>query len=284
PSQKHRRVTKPRALQVIVLHLAHALDAQGLPREILASAPSALSAGHTRRDALACAVRPFSPGAPRMLIQRVLAQWLQLLRELLAHRHREGGGDADVMQRAFVVEHAEEQRPDDAAPFLVPAKAGDHAVRRADVLYLDHRAHSGLVDAVGRLRDDAVEAGAFEPIEPLAGEVAIACHRREGDRRDRGRDGKVAPRAPCARTGSSCGRRSCCGTSRMSRPSIASRSNATNDAGVSFASFAARDAAGCSRSWSASKSSPRLVAITISPSNTEPGGKPFRSVSCSSGK
>jgi hypothetical protein len=38
----------------------------------------------------------------------------------------------------------------------------------------------------------------------------------------------------------------------------ASRSNATNDAGVAAASFATREAAGCSRSWSASKSSPWL--------------------------
>ena len=61
----------------------------------------------------------------------------------------------------------------------------------------------------------------------------------------------------------------CC---RRSSPSAASRSKATNDAGVSFASFATRDAAGCRRSCSASKSRPCGVAITISPSTTQPSG------------
>ena len=47
-------------------------------------------------------------------------------------------------------------------PVLVPAKAGDDAIGRARVLDLDHRALAGLVVAVRRLRDHAVEAGAFE--------------------------------------------------------------------------------------------------------------------------
>ena len=70
----------------------------------------------------------------------------------------------------------------------------------------------------------------------------------------------------------------------MSRPSAASRSKATNEAGVSFASFATREAAGCSRSCSASKSSPRGVAMTISPSMTQPSGSRSSKASCSSGK
>jgi hypothetical protein len=44
---------------------------------------------------------------------------------------------------------------------------------------------------------------------------------------------------------------------------------AIDEEGVSLARFSTRDAAGCSRSCSASKSSPRAVAITISPSTTQ---------------
>ena len=55
-------------------------------------------------------------------------------------------------------------------------------------------------------------------------------------------------------------------------PSTASRSNPTNEDGISLDSFATRDAAGCSRNCSASKSRPPSVAITISPSTTHPGG------------
>src|SRR5262249_44593751 len=90
-----------------------------------------------------------------------------------------------------------------------------------------------------------------------------------------------SPRAPRARPPP---RLSSCGASRRSTPSTAIASKATNDEGVSFASLATRDAAGCRRSWSASKSSPRGVAMTISPSSTEPPGSAASSASCSSGK
>src|SRR4249920_1555553 len=46
PSHKDRRVPEARALHVVVLHLAHALDSQRFPRKILARTPSALTAGH----------------------------------------------------------------------------------------------------------------------------------------------------------------------------------------------------------------------------------------------
>ena len=46
PAQEGRRVAEAIALQVVVLHLADALDPQRLPREILARAPAALAAGH----------------------------------------------------------------------------------------------------------------------------------------------------------------------------------------------------------------------------------------------
>src|SRR5215471_14896127 len=42
PAHEDRGMAKAVALQVVVLHLAHALDAQRLPRQILARAPAAL--------------------------------------------------------------------------------------------------------------------------------------------------------------------------------------------------------------------------------------------------
>ena len=89
-----------------------------------------------------------------------------------------------------------------------------------------------------------------------------ACHRREIERRLRGL-------RACA---SSIARRSPCGSAMTFLPFTASRSKATNDAGDSFASLAILDAAGCRRSCSASKSRPRGVTMTISPSTTQPAG------------
>ncbi len=77
PAQEHRRVPEAIALQVVVLHLAHALDPQRLPRQILAGAPAALPAGH----ALPSPLRRRRPLAPRMSSSASLAQRRQLLRQ-----------------------------------------------------------------------------------------------------------------------------------------------------------------------------------------------------------
>src|SRR6185369_6266083 len=121
PAQKSGRVPEAVALQVIVFHLAHALDAQRLPRQVLARAPPALPAGHALRSALG----GLRPPAPRMPLERVLAQRLELLRELLARGHGEGRRHADVMQRPLVVVETEEQRAHCILAALVPAKARD---------------------------------------------------------------------------------------------------------------------------------------------------------------
>src|SRR5205085_2013700 len=89
------------ALQVVVPDLADALGAQRLPREVLAGAPAALTAGHARLAGGGAA-----PLAPRMLGERPLAQRRQLLGELPPSLHGEGGGDADVVQPAATVEEA----------------------------------------------------------------------------------------------------------------------------------------------------------------------------------
>ena len=68
----------------------------------------------------------------------------------------------------MLVVQPEQQRADQSLPALVPAEAGDHAIRRARVLHLDHRALAGLIGAVRGLRDHAIEARALERVEPLA--------------------------------------------------------------------------------------------------------------------
>src|SRR5690349_22457021 len=59
PAQEDRGVAKTIALQMVVLHLAHPLDAQRLPGEILARAPAAVRARHARR--FRCCSGPFTP-------------------------------------------------------------------------------------------------------------------------------------------------------------------------------------------------------------------------------
>src|SRR5437762_10902305 len=70
PALKDRGVPESPPLHVIVFDLADALDAQRLPRQILAGAPAALTAGHARRLA-AVHLRPV---APRVLLQCAVAQ------------------------------------------------------------------------------------------------------------------------------------------------------------------------------------------------------------------
>src|SRR5262249_38590016 len=60
PTQKDSPVPEAIALQVVVLHLAYALDPQRLPSEILARAPAALRARHA--DGAIGRLRPLSPG------------------------------------------------------------------------------------------------------------------------------------------------------------------------------------------------------------------------------
>ena len=98
PAQERRGMPEAIALQVVVLHLAHALDAQRLPRQVLARAPATLRARHPHHRA---AHRELGPLAPRMAFERVLAQRRELLDQLLALDHRERRGHADVMEASF---------------------------------------------------------------------------------------------------------------------------------------------------------------------------------------
>ena len=93
------------------------------------------------------------------------------------------------------------------------------------------------------------------------------------DRADRGSwaSGGAAARRRRAPARAARGARSAARRARRGRRSPAGRTRRTT-AGDSFASLATREAAGCRRSWSASKSNPCGVAITISPSITHPSG------------
>src|SRR5690606_26503878 len=124
PPQKYSSVPEALALHVVVLDLAHALDAHRLPREILAGAPPALPARHPRR-----AVPGLGPVPPRVVFQGICAQRLQLRRQLFPARHRERRRHADVVQAAgAVVEPKQEGTDVRAGSFLVPPEAGDDAV------------------------------------------------------------------------------------------------------------------------------------------------------------
>src|SRR5262245_41354034 len=180
PALKDGGVTETRSLHVVVLDLADALDPQRLPREILAGAPTALPArhpGHLARVEL-------GPFAPRMAFEGADAQRRELLDQLAPLLHRERGRHADVMQRAFRAVQPEQQRSNErVSPILVPAKTGDDAVGGPRVLDLDHRALAWLVDSQFRLRDHAVETGAFEARKPLDRRAAIVSRRGQMDRR-----------------------------------------------------------------------------------------------------
>src|SRR6266851_5312362 len=89
PALKDRRMPEAIALEMVVLHFGNPLDAQRLPRHVLAGAPAALRSRHAARLRLGPPPPPPRPFAPGMVLQRVLPQWRQFLHELLAHGHRE---------------------------------------------------------------------------------------------------------------------------------------------------------------------------------------------------
>src|SRR2546428_14194548 len=93
-----------------------------------------------------------------------------------------------MLQRPFVVIEAEEKRADGVFPALVPAESGNHAVRGAGVLDLEHRPLARLIGASRRLRNHTIESRAFETLQPVHCQLAIAGHRREVERATPGRE------------------------------------------------------------------------------------------------
>src|SRR6185369_16852478 len=92
PAEEVCRVSKPRALQVVVADLHHSLDPHRLPGEILLVVPPARRARHPLL-ALAGHARPVLPG---MALEPSVAKRLQLGLELLALGSGEAGADAHV--------------------------------------------------------------------------------------------------------------------------------------------------------------------------------------------
>jgi hypothetical protein len=77
----------------------------------------------------------------------------------------------------------EQQRADGARTGLVHAVASDNTIGGALIFDLDQHPLAGLVAQVEPLGDKPVELGAFELVEPVAGEVVVLCRRREVRRR-----------------------------------------------------------------------------------------------------
>ena len=171
-----------------------------------------------------------------MVDERIAAIRCQELDQLPALLLREARADADVLQRARIVEQAQQQRSDRGAlALLVPAKARDDAIAIALVLDLEHHPLVGFVDARQRLRHHAVETRAFEAAEPVRRDASIACRRREM---------AAAAPTPASIDSSSLRRRSQrFAAASPDRPRTA-RSKKTIDAGISCDSIFTRDAAG----------------------------------------
>src|SRR5262245_58368235 len=86
-----------------------------------------------------------------------------------------------MLQSSVVVIQPEQQRANAIAAALVPPETGDDAVGGTGVLDFDHRPLAGLIRAVGVFRNDPIETGAFEPLQPIGRGRAIARHRRDVD-------------------------------------------------------------------------------------------------------
>src|ERR1700730_10027491 len=101
-----RHMTAAAALQVLVSDFGHQLGPQRLPRQALALAPAALPARHALSGLTACGAM-LRPVLPRMMGKRVLPIRRQVFGELPALLLRKARANADVLQRARIVEKAE---------------------------------------------------------------------------------------------------------------------------------------------------------------------------------
>src|SRR5882724_546800 len=126
------------------------------------------------------------PLLPRVIGERILTIGREKFHELSSLRVREARADADMLQRAGIVEEPEQQRANiRAIAFLVPPKPGDDAVAIALVFDLEHHALVRLVGPRNRLGYDTVETGAFEAAKPIRRDARVAGCGRQMDRRRR---------------------------------------------------------------------------------------------------
>jgi hypothetical protein len=108
PAAKLRRVAEAVALHVVVSDFDDQLGTERLPGQILTAAPATLRARHTMRciAALRCLFGPVSPRVSGKGILSVRAEKFDQLAPLLV---REARAHADVLQRAGIIEKAEQQ-------------------------------------------------------------------------------------------------------------------------------------------------------------------------------
>ena len=122
-----------------------------------------------------------------MIDQRIPSIGRQELHQLPPLLLREARADAHMLQRARIVEEPQQQRSHRRLlAFLVPSKAGHHAVAIALVLHLEHHALVRLVGPCNRLGHHSVEAGAFEAAEPVGRDARIVSCRCQMEGRRRG--------------------------------------------------------------------------------------------------
>ena len=266
PAQEDGRVPEAVALQVVVLRPR----TRARPAAAPTTGPCPRSSGSGRPACAGDLRAALGPVAPGMRRERVLAERLQLLRQLLPRGHGERRRHADVVQRARVVVEAEQQRADERPrALLVPAEAGHHAVRGARVLHLDHRALAGLVGACSR-------AWRSTPSSPAPSKRWNHSGATARSRRARREVDAAAPRRASAR--SSRARRSACGRARRSCVALGEQvegDEGRRGLGRRASPPATPPGAGASAARrSRARASP---TITISPSTTQRSGRPARS-------
>ena len=161
PALELHAVAEATRLELTERHLDDPLDADRHPRQVLAGVPAAPTARHP-----AIRVRlHLGPVPPRVTVERVVGERLELVEELGAERDGEAGRDTDVVEATVGVVQSEQQRAD-ALAVLVDAVAGHRAVGGALVLDLHHRALVRRVHVVESFGDDTVEPGTLERREP----------------------------------------------------------------------------------------------------------------------
>ncbi len=164
---------------MVVADLKDTIGSQRHEGEVLPGTPTALRA----RDAIGVGDRPVRPLPPRMLRDRAFERG-----QFFDERGPAGGGetraDTDVLKSPLVIQ-TEEERPDQrllGGARLVQPVAGEDDIGGARVLDLEHRAAIGRVCRVARLRDNAVQAGAFELFKPGCGLSRVRRRAGEVDR------------------------------------------------------------------------------------------------------
>jgi hypothetical protein len=171
-------VPQPVTFHVLVADLDHKLRPERDERQVLADVPAAeLRTAGVARGSFLVQLRP----VPRVSVEGG-DQRLELSEQLLAAGGGERADHTHRGQRAVVLVEAEQQRSDCVRAALVHPIAGDHAVRGALVLDLEHHPLVRLVGAGKRLGDHPVQPGPFELGEPLLGQTAVAGSRGQMDR------------------------------------------------------------------------------------------------------